>query len=94
MNSSTKKFVTAFAATTLVAAFVNLVPYLQTRGAYKTDGLEVIGFPFTFRRFGGYYPIYEFSVGLLLADIIVALLFGFLVAYPFLLFRKPNHSEI
>jgi len=93
MNSPTKKFVTTFAATTLVAAFVNLVPYLQTRGAYKTGGLEIIGFPFTFRQVGGYTGIDEFSVGLLLADIIVALVFAFLVAYPFLLVRKPNHSE-
>jgi hypothetical protein len=91
MNSSTKKFVTAFAATALVAAFANLLPYLLTRGAYNGDGYEIIGFPFTFRRLGGYLGIYEFSVGLLLADIIVALLFAFLVAYPFLLVRKPNH---
>jgi hypothetical protein len=91
VNWSTKKFLSAFAATTLLAAFANLLPYLLTRGAYNGDGYEVIGFPFTFRRLGGYVGIYEFSVGLLLADIIVALLFAFLVAYPFLLVRKPNH---
>jgi hypothetical protein len=92
MNSSTKKFVTAFAATTLLSAFLNLLPYLQTRG--YIDGFVVIGFPFTFRRTGGLVGIDEFRVELLLADIIFALLFAFLVAYPFLLFRKPNHSEI
>ena len=91
VNSPTKKFVTAFAVTTLLAAFANLLPYLQTRGAYKTDGLEIIGFPFTFRQRGGYYYVDDFRIGLLLADIVIALLFAFLVAYPFLLVRKPNH---
>jgi hypothetical protein len=89
VNSSNKKFLTAFVATTLVAAFGNLLPYLQTRG--YIDGYKLVGFPFTFRRFGGVGYIDEFSVGLLLADIIVALVFAFLVAYPFLLVRKPNH---
>lgn len=87
--TGTKKFLAAFAATTLLSAFLNLLPYLQTRG--YIDGFVVIGFPFTFRRFGGIVYIDEFSVGLLLADIIVALVFAFLVAYPFLLVRKPNH---
>jgi len=90
MNSPTTKFVTAFTATTLLAAILNLVPYLQTRG--YIDGFVVIGFPFTFRRFGGIGYIDEFRVGLLLADIIVALVFAFLVAYPFLLVRNHNHT--
>ena len=90
MNSPTTKFVTAFTATTLLAAILNLVPYLQTRG--YIDGFVVIGFPFTFLRFGGIGYIDEFRVGLLLADIIVALVFAFLVAYPFLLVRNHNHT--
>lgn len=88
VNRSTKKFVIAFAATTLLGAILNLVPYLQTRG--YIDSFVVIGFPFTFRRFGGIVYIDEFSVGLLLANIIVALLLAFLVAYPFLLFSQTK----
>src|SRR5689334_8209585 len=92
-NRSTKKFVAAFVATTLLAAFLNLLPYLQTRGAYNGDGFEVIGFPFIFRRLGGIAGIYEFRVGLLLADILVALLVAFLVAYAYCGVSNRNYGE-
>jgi hypothetical protein len=74
MKAPAKSFSVGFAATVVVAAILNWLPYLQTRGAYNGDGFEVIGFPFTFRRLGGIAGIYEFRVVQLLLDIILALL--------------------
>ena len=48
---------------------LNVVPYLLTRQAYHGDGFEVIGFPFVFRRLGGFAGLYEFSIWALLADL-------------------------
>ena len=81
MKATTKRFNAGFAATAVAAAFLNFLPYLQTRGAYNGDGFEVIGFPFTFRRLGGIAGIYEFRVPALLTDIALALLVGFVVGY-------------
>ena len=60
---------------------LNLLPYLRTRGAYNGDGFEIIGFPFTFRRIGGFAGIYEFHSIALLADIVLALAVALLVGY-------------
>ena len=79
MTSITKRFTIGFSAAALVAAFLNLLPYLRTRGAYHGDGFEVIGFPFTFRRLGGFIGTYEFHITALLADIGLALVVALLV---------------
>jgi hypothetical protein len=83
MTSIAKRFAVGFSATALVAAFLNLLPYLRTRGAYNGDGFEVIGFPFTFRRLGGIAGIYEFRLMFLLADIGLALAVALLVGYAY-----------
>lgn len=83
MTSNAKRFAAGFSATALVATFLNLLPYLRTRGAYNGDGFEIIGFPFTFRRLGGIAGIYEFSVMWLLADIGLALVIALLVGYVY-----------
>jgi hypothetical protein len=65
------------AAGCLLAIGLNLLPYLRTRGAYQTDGLEVIGFPVVFRSLGGFaYRLY-FSWWALLADILFAIFLAF-----------------
>jgi hypothetical protein len=61
----------------LIAACLNLFPYLRTRGAFQTDGLEHIGFPFVFRSLGGFaYRLY-FHWWALVADILLAAFFAF-----------------
>jgi len=58
------------AALGFAAAIVaNVVPYIQTYGAYGFDGVEIIGFPFVFRSFGGFSAAYKFSHLALSADI-------------------------
>jgi hypothetical protein len=81
MTSIVKRFTIGFSAAALVAAFLNLRPYLRTRGAYHGDGFEVIGFPFTFRRVGGFADTYEFQVTALLADVGLALVVALVVGY-------------
>ena len=81
MTSIAKRFTVGFSAVALVAGFLNLLPYLRTRGAYHGDGFEVIGFPFTFRRLGGFVGTYEFHIIALLADIGLALVAALLVGY-------------
>jgi hypothetical protein len=80
MGMGAKRFVTGFSIAALAAVMLNVIPYLWTRGAYQTDGFEVAGFPFTFRRFGGFAGTYQFHVDLLLYNIVlalaVAILFG------------------
>jgi hypothetical protein len=63
----------------LFAAGLNLLPYLRTRGAYQTDGLEIIGFPFVFRGLGGFaYQLY-IDWWALLADILLAAVLSFVL---------------
>ena len=83
MTRIAKRFTVGFAVTALVAAFLNFLPYLRTRGAYHGDGFEVIGFPFTFRRIGGFVGTYEFHITALLADIGLALVAALLVGYVY-----------
>lgn len=74
MNTNTKRFGAGFMVATLAAALLNLLPYLLTRGTYNSDMFEVAGFPFTFRRIGGFTGIHEFRVWALLADVLLALI--------------------
>jgi hypothetical protein len=80
MTSKAKRFV-GFSATAVIAAFLNLLPYLRTRGAYDGDGFEIIGFPFTFRRVGGFVGAHELHIVALLADIGLGLAVALLVGY-------------
>jgi hypothetical protein len=54
-----------------LAVAANLLPYMLTRHAYKTDGYERVGFPFTFRLQGGFSYRFFFSYSALLADIAI-----------------------
>ncbi|QDT38620.1 hypothetical protein [Stratiformator vulcanicus] len=38
--------VVRFVAFGIVMGVANIVPYVLTRGAYETDGIEIAGFPF------------------------------------------------
>jgi hypothetical protein len=71
LSNRSRKFVVGFLTAAFIVALLNLVPYLLTRGAYRIDGFEVIGFPWTFRRFGYFY---EFDAAALAADLAVGLI--------------------
>lgn len=68
-----KHYLTGFTVCLIVMFLVNLIPYLVSLGAYKTDGLEIAGFPFTFWRLGGNSFVREFKMQWLIADVAVAL---------------------
>ncbi|MEW6305724.1 MAG: hypothetical protein AB1705_19775 [Verrucomicrobiota bacterium] len=78
---ATKKFVAGFSVAAFGSAFLNLLPYFRTRGAYHGDGFEVIGFPFSFRTIGGIAGVHEFSMAALLADVTLALAVAVFAGY-------------
>lgn len=80
-SSGAKRFWVGFSAALVVAAGANLFPYWRTYGAAGTDGVEVIGFPLTFRRLGGFVPVYEFHAGALLIDLGLAVGFALAVGW-------------
>ena len=75
------RFIAGFWVGALTAAFLNVLPYLRTRGAYQSDGFEIAGFPFTFRRFGGFQGVDEFHLAALFADITLGLAMAWLIGY-------------
>ena len=81
MMSRARRFALGFTAAALVAVFLNLLPYLRTRGAMQGDGFEVIGFPFIFRSEGGFAWAYEFSYLALIGDIALALVVAATAGY-------------
>jgi hypothetical protein len=92
MTSIAKRFAVGFTSAALVAAFLNLLPYLRTRGAIHGDGFEVIGFPFIFRSEGGFVWTYEFSYLALLADITLALVVALGVGYACSRVRRSDSA--
>jgi len=81
MTSIAKRFSAGFAATAVVAVFLNILPYLRMRIRPIYDGYETLGFPFVFRSEGGFVWSYRFSSVALLADIVLALVVAFGVGY-------------
>ena len=79
MNRSWVRFATGFALGAAIAVALNLIPYWLTFRDYAGDSYEVIGFPFVFRRVGGYSFSYTFLTDLLLVDIAVAVSFALVV---------------
>jgi hypothetical protein len=51
---------------------VNLLPLLASWKAYRTDGMEIVGWPLTFRERGGFSYIEEFYLFNLLIDVAIA----------------------
>ncbi len=81
------------AAGGLLAVGLNLLPYLRTRDAYQTDGLEVIGFPFVFRRFGGIAGHLDFHWWALIADLLLAALLAVVLGAAWALIRSRRPLE-
>jgi hypothetical protein len=63
----------AFLATLLLGAALNVIPFVRSYRAYDTDGYEIIGYPFIFRRKGGFVPRYGFNSIALAEDIVIFL---------------------
>src|SRR2546428_12858289 len=76
MNRRWVQFAVAAVSGLAIAVALNLFPYWQSYQANHTDGYEIIGFPFVFRRFGGDVPTYEIPAALLLLNIVIALAFA------------------
>lgn len=60
---------------------LNLLPYWRTRGRARVDGFAMVGFPWTFRRVGGFANIDEFRVLAFMADVALALAVAFLAGW-------------
>ena len=76
-----RQFWSGFIATGLLAIALNFLPYILTRGAYQTDGLEMMGFPFVFRSLGGFAYMLYFSWSALAADLGFAIIIAVLAGY-------------
>jgi hypothetical protein len=81
MSATARRFAAGLAGGAVVVVFLNLLPFLRTRGAYNGDSFEIAGFPFTFRRLGGIDGRYEFHLLALIADIALGLVVAVLVGY-------------
>lgn len=82
-----------FTAMTLVAVFLNLLPYLRTRGAIQGDGFEVMGLPFVFRSEGGFAWTYELSYLALMGDIALALVVAAGIGYACSRIRRSDSGK-
>jgi hypothetical protein len=80
MTITTRRFAVAFTLTVFFACALNAIPFLLTRGAYNGVGLEIIGFPFTFRLLGGFAGIHEFRTLALFADLTIGVVARSLLA--------------
>jgi hypothetical protein len=81
MCSAGKRFVLGFTVGAFATCFLNIIPFLLTHGAYNADGFEVVGFPFTFRRLGGFAGIDEFRISALLDDIFLGVVVALIIGY-------------
>jgi hypothetical protein len=94
LPSAGRCFVGAFSLTFLFGLGANLLTYLLTRGAYHGDGFELIGFPFVFRRVGGFAGLDEFRVLALLVDLLVIVVTSFAVGLAFSRWCCHRYSHV
>ncbi len=81
------------AVTACAFTALNLVPHLLTRHEPEHDGLQVMGFPFTFRSFGGYAASVWFHTPTLLLDALVGVVAAVVVGYAVARLRW-GHSQL
>ena len=88
-----KRFVIgAFAA---ASAFIslNLLPHVFTRHEPEHCGLQVMGFPFTFRSFGGYAGNVYFDSSKFFTDLFVGLVASVALGYCVARFLQPDEPH-
>lgn len=76
-------FVVRFIVFGFVMAFANIVPFLLTRGAYGTDGLEVAGWPLRCYDHGGFDGHCYFYPWAMAANIAIAVMASGVAAWIF-----------
>jgi hypothetical protein len=76
-------FVLRCVAFGIVMAFANVVPYLLTRGAYETDGLEVAGWPLRCYELGGIGGFMHLHPWQMAGNIVIAVTVSALAAWVF-----------
>ena len=76
-------FVLRFVAFGILMAFANVVPYLLTRGAYETDGVEVAGWPLRCYAGGGFAGLWYFSPWAMAGNIAIAVVVSAFAAWVF-----------
>lgn len=78
---ATKTFITGFLITGAAIVLMNLLPYLQSRGAHNSDNYEISGFPLIFHRAGGFAFINELYPAALLADTALGFALALAIGY-------------
>ena len=77
------------------AVVLNVFPYLLSRGAYRTDGYEIAGFPLTFYRFGGIAGARYVYPSAIIVDIATSLAIALAGGYvSHLLSRARRHARL
>ena len=66
---TSSRFIVGASIAGIVIVFLNLLPYLFTRGDWAHCGVEMAGFPFVFYRFGGMAPIATYDWYKFFADV-------------------------
>ena len=76
-------FVIRFLAFGAAMAFANVVPYLRTREAYHTDGMEIAGWPLRCYEMGGFIGLFSFHPWALAGNIMIAVAVSGFAAWIF-----------
>ncbi|MBC8868120.1 MAG: hypothetical protein H8E44_01815 [Planctomycetes bacterium] len=76
-------FAFRFVAFGIVMAFVNILPYLITRGASGTDGLEIAGWPLRYYEMGGIGGHVDFSPWSMAGNVAIAVVVSAIAAWVF-----------
>ncbi len=66
-----------------IMAFINLLPYLLTRGAWTTDGTEIAGWPLRCYAFGGIGGYVSFNPWAMAGNILIAVVVSAFLAWFF-----------
>jgi hypothetical protein len=82
-----RRFWIGVALTACAFAALNFLPYLITRHEPEHHGSQVMGFPFTFRSYGGYSPSVHFETQALFIDAATGLFLAAIMGYAVAKFR-------
>src|SRR5262245_20773104 len=74
------RFWLCFAVALGLMVVANIMPLYVTWGAYRTDGYEVIGWPFAFRKYGGFEGGSYLFPDCLLGDALIAVAAAYVIA--------------
>ena len=66
-----------------VMAFANIVPYLLSRGACQSGGIEVAGWPFRCHKLGGEDPVVDLHPWALAGNIVMAVAVSVIAGWAF-----------